>query len=412
MSRLGLLSLVWLAGSQAAATPRQGRDGGPPVPEELGALSLIATGDVMMHEAIKQAAEANGFAALFAQVTPLLKGADLAFGNLETPVAPKANRGTRPFVFNAPVALLPALREAGFGLLSFANNHAYDQGPAGVEETLEHLREAGLREIGAGATRAEADAPLLVQLHGITVGFLGCTARFNQNLNGDPRRPYVVPADADALSAAVSALAKTVDAVVVSVHWGNEYEPEPAQEQIDLAKRLVEAGALVILGSHPHVLQRIELLPGPDGRTALVAYSLGNFISNQSRDYQAGAAPPEGGDPRDGTLLRLTLRKRRYLGGQVVTEIGSSEALPLWTDNNAFQRKRQPKIPVDIHVVDLSKELRADRQELMQLAAEAPGFSDPQRERARELQQRVELLSTRRSRVSDRLGGDYVGPAL
>jgi poly-gamma-glutamate synthesis protein (capsule biosynthesis protein) len=325
-------------------------------------------------------------------------------------VAPNANHGTKAFIFDAPVELLPALREVGFGLLSFANNHAYDQGVAGVTETLANLKAAGLLEVGAGATATEALTPVIVERHGVRVGFLGGTTRFNQNLNSaDPKRPYVVQADGDALAAAITALAKTVDAVVVSVHWGNEYELEPAQEQIDLARRLVEAGALVILGSHPHVLQRIELLPGPDGRVALVAYSLGNFVSNQSRDYADGPAPPPAGDPRDGALLELTLRKRRYLGGRVMTEVGRAAALPLWTDNNALERKRLPKLPIDIQVVDLDRELRADEAELRLMANPRHALSEEQQTRAMKLQQRIELLSLRRLRINDRLGGDYVG---
>jgi hypothetical protein len=407
-SILPLLAL-FVAGRAVGAS---GRDAGAPLPmpEELGSFSLTATGDVMMHEAVKQSAETHGVAWLFAQVKPLLQGTDVAFANLETPVAPQANRGTKAFIFDAPVELLPALREAGFSLLSFANNHAYDQGVAGVTETLANLKSARLSEVGAGATAAEALTPLIVERHGVRVGFLGGTTRFNQNLNSaDPRRPYVVEAEGDALAAAITALAKTVDAVVVSVHWGNEYETEPAQEQIDLARRLVEAGALVVLGSHPHVLQRVELLPTPDGRVALVAYSLGNFISNQSRDYSNGPAPPPAGDPRDGALLELTLRKRRYLGGRVVTEVGRASALPLWTDNNALERKRFPKLPIDIQVVDLDKELRTDGADLKLMATPPHVLSEDQQTRAMRLQQRIELLTLRRLRISNRLGGDYVG---
>ena len=403
---LPLLAILISAQAVAASA----RDAGAPVPETLGSFTLVATGDVMMHEAVKQSAETHGFDSLFAQVKPLLRGADVAFANLETPVAPQANRGTKPFIFNAPVELLPALREAGFSLLSFANNHAYDQGVAGVLETLANLKSAGLSEVGAGATAAEALTPLILERHGVRTGFLGGTTRFNQNLNSaDPKRPYVVEAASDALAVAIAALAKTVDAVVVSVHWGNEYEGEPAQEQVDLARRLVEAGALVVLGSHPHVLQRIELLPTPDGRVALVAYSLGNFVSNQSRDYSDGPAPPPAGDPRDGALLELTLRKRRYLGGRVVTDVGRAAVLPLWTDNNALERKRLPKLSVDIQVVDLDKELRADEAELKLMATPPHALSEEQQTKAMKLQQRVELLTLRRLRINDRLGGEYVG---
>jgi poly-gamma-glutamate synthesis protein (capsule biosynthesis protein) len=217
----------------------------------------------------------------------------------------------------------------------------------------------------------------------------------------------VQPADDDATVAAIAALAKTVDAVVVGVHWGQEYEADADAEQIALAKRFVEAGALVVLGSHPHVLQRIELLPAPDGRTALVAYSLGNFISNQSREYMAGPVPVTAGDTRDGALLELTLKKRKYAGGAVLTEVAQSQVIPLWTDNNTLARKRA-KAPIDIHVVDLLKELKADKAELTPLATAGATLTAEQQQRAIALQRRIELLSLRLSRISDRLGGDFV----
>jgi hypothetical protein len=412
LSLAAVLAVAHAPRALAAPPSPAGRDGGAPIPtpEELGAFTVVATGDIMMHEAVKQSAEASGFPALFAQVKPLLQGADVAFGNLETPVAPKANRGTKAFVFDAPAELLPALKEAGFTLLSFANNHAYDQGVAGIVETLGNLEHAGLAEIGAGLTARAALAPVIVERHGLRVGFLGGTTRFNQNLNStDPQRPLVVEAASPDLPTAIAALAKTVDAVVVSVHWGNEYETDAAQEQIDLARKLVEAGALVILGSHPHVLQRVDLLPAPDGRVALVAYSLGNFLSNQSRDYAAGPAPPAAGDPRDGALLELTLRKRRFLGGRVVTDIGKASALPLWTDNDDLARKRDPRLPADIHVVDLDQELKADEAQLTRLANPPRPLDARQQDQAVALQQRVELLRLRRGRIADRLGSGYVG---
>ena len=121
---MGPLALI--TGLMAAAL-----DGGSSLkPQELGTFTLAATGDIMMHDAVKLAATTDGgFRPLFAQPAITLSTVDLGFGNLETPVAPKAGRGTKPFVFNAPLVLLPALKEAGFGLVLAANNHAYDFAP-------------------------------------------------------------------------------------------------------------------------------------------------------------------------------------------------------------------------------------------------------------------------------------------
>ncbi len=289
--------------------------------------TLVAVGDIMMHQDVKRSAETFGFDHLWAEVSPLLKAADLAFGNLETPVAPAGGRPGVPFVFNAPAELPQALVAAGWTFVSTANNHSFDQGPKGIRETLERLDAVGLAHAGSGTTRAEAETPRILERNGLRIALLAFTDIFNVDLNGKPDAPWVRPLDlADALPA-IQAVRPQVDAVVVSVHWGNEYQHQPSPRQRDAARQLVAAGADVILGHHPHVLQPVTWVEA-EGRRGLVAYSLGNFISNQDRTWRPGMPVPAG-DNRDGALVRVHLAKGP--GGALEIR-GAVE--PLWTENS------------------------------------------------------------------------------
>lgn len=288
---------------QPAPTPREGpadlsAHGGTvrptvapgPAPRALARVTFGATGDVMIQEAIKRTAAVHGagaaddgYAWVLAPVADLLAAPDVMFANLETPVAPTANVGTREFMFNAPVAAAAALAHAGVDVVSVTNNHAFDQGRPGFEETLERVPAAGLRPVGAGPAGRSA-GPTILEVNGLKIAILAYAYGFNQPGNDcPPRRPDCLQAsllDRARAPEDVRAAAAVADAVLVSIHWGVEYEAQPRAEDVDLARRLVDAGALAVIGHHPHVLQPVELVPRPDGGTALVAYSLGNFVSN------------------------------------------------------------------------------------------------------------------------------------
>ncbi|HEU4950862.1 MAG TPA: CapA family protein, partial [Holophagaceae bacterium] len=329
-------SLLALAGGVGLAAALLARRQAPkPLPAPPAApteITLVATGDIMMHADVKQAAAQQGFDALWSELAPAWKAADLAFANLETPVAPDTGRPGRPYQFNAPAELPAALKAAGLQVLSTANNHAFDQGPKGVVETLGHLRDAGLVPVGTGATRAEAEQTVYLERKGLKVAVLAFSDIFNNDLDGKASRPWVRKLDLDAACAAVAEARSKADAVLVSIHWGIEDHHEPTPRQQEAAARLVAAGADLILGHHPHVLQPVAwVLAG--GRMGLVAYSLGNFISNQDRTYRA-SDPVALGDERDGLLLKVVFRK-----GPQGVEIASAEGEPLWCENNWRDRR-------------------------------------------------------------------------
>ena len=165
-----------------------------PYPHELAKVSFAISGDVIPHEPVRAAAAAaasadptnsQGWGALFSDVSDVFRGADFGFVNLETPVAPKHSHGSKPFMFDAPIALLDGLKANGIKIVSFANNHVMDQGWAGFAETREHLRDEGILFVGSGDTAAQTWQPVIVEANGIKVGWLGMTRWLNGNRNPD-----------------------------------------------------------------------------------------------------------------------------------------------------------------------------------------------------------------------------------
>ena len=375
-------------------------------PVELASVRLLAVGDILMHYDVQRSAREaeTGLRALWEDVEPLIHGADIAFANLETPVAPRSGEPGRPFRFNAPAELPAALRASGFTVLSTANNHAYDQGSAGVVETLERLRAEQLVPVGTGATRAEAEQAQVVTVKGLRVAFLGFTDLYNINLNDKAGGPWVRGLDPTAAADAVRAARAAADVVVVSVHWGAEYRHDPLPRQREVAGRLCEAGADLILGTHPHVLQPVEMVVRGPNRT-LVAYSLGNFVSNQDRMYLPDLFKVDGGDSRDGVALLCRLVKRRLADGSEQVTVEDPRCEPLWNLNNwrevmSGQARRRV-----IRVLWVDQALAAARTRLERLG-QGPDDQAAMR-RTRDL---IDTLRLRRERATEALGPAFVSP--
>ncbi|WP_306589440.1 CapA family protein [Geothrix sp. 21YS21S-4] len=347
----------------------------PPVPPVR--IRIAAVGDILMHGDVKAAAERHprGFSGLWEDVAPLFQEADIAFANLETPIAPATGRPGVPMQFNAPASLPAALRASGLAILSTANNYAFDQGPRGVRETLERLRAEGLVAVGSGEDRRRAETAQLLERRGVKVAFLAFTGVFNADLNHRDEEPWVRPLDLESALAAVREARRGADLVVVSLHWGNEYQRKPTERQRLWARRFVEAGCDLLLGHHPHVLQPAEVVEA-GGRKALVAYSLGNFISNQDRTYRV-QSPAAEGDSRDGAVLVATFERQ----GETL-HLAEIRFEPLWTDNTWG--------------ADASREIRVVRIAEAERRVLSP---DPAR---------LRLLHLRRERIAERVGKTFV----
>jgi poly-gamma-glutamate capsule biosynthesis protein CapA/YwtB (metallophosphatase superfamily) len=382
------------------------------LPTPLAKVRLIAVGDIMMHADVKKAAEDTGeFPSLWKDLVPLFQGTDIAFGNLETPIAPRTGRPGRPFQFNAPVELPSALRASGFTVLSTANNHAFDQGAKGVKETLEQLRAEKLLAIGSGENKTEAEKLHILERNGIKVAFLAFTDIFNLDLNRKASEPWVRPLDVNAALLQIKEARSQADAVVLSVHWGNEYQHTPSKRHREIAAKLVAGGADLIIGHHPHVVQPMELMEIGE-RRGVVAFSLGNFISNQDRMYRADLFPIGNGDNRDGAALFVSFSKVRTPQGEVKVQLEDVGYEALWTENNWREVLKDRKATRRIQVIRLSRAIEDTRRALDGLIDSAEGpkkLSDPKalKNAILEKQEYLRTLILRRERVASIVGSMF-----
>lgn len=231
--------------------------------------TLLAGGDVLLDLTEPEGVDP------FTKVEPSLSSADVAIVNLEMAITERGEPYDKEFVFRAPGSAALTLAGAGVDVVSLANNHILDFGSVGLEDTISVLDEVGILRPGAGANNAEAYAPrVLVLDNEIRVAFVSASAIIPGGFSAGAERPGIADAKwaIPRVLAAVRAAASGNDVVVVSIHWGVERATCPSQDQRDLAQQLIEAGANLILGHHPHVLQPIETFD----RT-VIAYSLGNF---------------------------------------------------------------------------------------------------------------------------------------
>jgi len=421
-----------------------------PYPHDLGQVSFAVAGDVIPHEPVRAAAAAAGegeagWAALFSNVADVFQSADFGFVNLETPVAPNHSHGTKAFLFNAPVELPQALKASGIKIVSFANNHVFDQGWAGFAESREHLRETGLQFAGTSDNAATAWQPVFTETNGIKVGWLGLTRWLNGNRNPeDAAQPHVnffpypndsggaTGADEAQLIETVKAARAQCDFLVISIHWGVEYATAPRPEDVDIAHKMLEAGATVVVGAHPHVLQPVETYKTQDGRNTLIFYSLGNFLSNQSRSYVDGLNPDSNGEPRDELIGEFSAVRRDYGPAGIRVELGHVGILPVWEENNrndiAAGRAKTPmirpvlidrEIPLVQAKLDELNKLAAPpappegtaasaATPASQTAATTAGLTPDQKKEFIELTSRLKLLTDRRAQILARAGDEYV----
>lgn len=398
----------------------------PPYPHEVAQVSFAAAGDVIPHEAVRGAAAvggdgAQGWAALFSDVADVFQGVDFGFVNLETPVAPKHSKGSKPFMFDAPVALPEALKASGIKIVSFANNHVMDQGWGGFAETREHLREVGLLFAGTGDTAQQSWQPVVVEAKGIKVGWLGMTRWLNGNKNPEKDdQPHVnflpYPGESGGASGmdeaglleAVKQARAQCDFLVISIHWGIEYAPAPRPEDVDLAHKMLDAGASVVVGHHPHVLQPVETYRTADGRDTVIFYSLGNFLSNQSRSYVDSLMPDKNGDPRDAMIAEFSAVRKDYGPGGVRVEVGHVGILPVWGENNRNEMAAGKIKTAIIRPELIDREMPKLQAKVDELSKLPQPLAADQKQQFIEATNRLKLLDDRRRLLLARTGDDYV----
>lgn len=338
----------------ASQSPDQSRPEEPEPAPEPTVSHLMVAGDVMSHMPITNDAyvEADGtydYSHMLQFAARQLEQADYAVANLETVLAGGPDYSGFP-AFNSPDELAYDVKEAGFDLLSTANNHTRDRGMDGIYRTLDVLDQAGLAHVGTYRSQEERDEHsgiYVADVGGISVAFLSYT----YGLNGfrlDSDKMYAVNLfnldyyttlanpDYELLQSDLEAArALDTDLIAVMIHWGVEYQNAPNGHQTNLAQFLVEQGADLVLGGHPHVLQPYETISvtGWDGqeREGFVCYSLGNFISNQYDPFPAVQTT---------AVLDLELTKDPESGETAVTGVSYEPYFMLHRDGAPVGEKR------------------------------------------------------------------------
>lgn len=286
-------------------------------------MTVLVAGDVTLgfhyeeyvDEQVKKGKQKDALLAWgFEKVRGLTTRADLFVVNLECPFTARGEKLPKNFNFRARPELVAALSAGGVDLASLANNHLVDYGPEGLFDTINTLDTHGIAHFGAGRTLAEARAPAIVERKGVTLAFLGYFFLGDRNIEpaqviATDAQPGVAGHFSDTaalkamLEADVRAARRRADHVIPFFHWGREGRGQPEPYQQELARAAIEAGASAVLGSHPHVLQGVEVYQG-----APIAYSLGNFVFGGNWD------------PKDKktALLELVVTKRAVKAVRVV----------------------------------------------------------------------------------------------
>lgn len=241
--------------------------------------TLLFVGDVMLARGVAfyTAREGGGdYRFPFIYVSSTLRAADLAVGNLEHPVSDRGRNQGSEYSLRASPKAVEGLADAGFDLVSLANNHLWDWGADALEDTLSLLDAAGVAHAGAGMDERDANAPVLIDVKGNRFAFLSWTDLYPEGLEAKGDAPGISRFRADEAVARVRELANWYDLVIVLFHWGDEYQENANESQRRIAESLVDAGADLVIGHHPHVVQEVERY----GK-GWIAYSLGNFIFDQ-----------------------------------------------------------------------------------------------------------------------------------
>lgn len=319
----------------------------PPEPEHVvSTATILSTGDLLMHgQLITDARQADGsydFSYIFPYITEYVTAADYAVANLETTLAGTAKPYQGNPMFNCPDELVDAAKAAGFDMLLTTSNHSYDSQQAGFERTIRTIREKGLTNLG---TMLSADEPkyTVQDINGIRIGMIAYTYEDSQGPGNPPALNYnpmqaggydlincFRHSDPDSLYTHLDTQmelmrADGAEAIVVYLHWGQEYKLEANASQKEIARKLCDMGVDVIIGGHPHVVEPIELLEStvdPNHRTVCL-YSMGNAVSNQRLGKISNISTAH---TEDGVLFSITFSK--YSDGTVYLE--DVDLIPTW----------------------------------------------------------------------------------
>jgi poly-gamma-glutamate capsule biosynthesis protein CapA/YwtB (metallophosphatase superfamily) len=362
---------VLVAGCASSGTP--GGEPVPPfhpgtvttrasVPKPSNAFTVVATGDVLIHPALTEQAEADGggkrdYTPLFAGIKPVIEKADLAICHMEVPIATADGPFEGYPLFYAPPEVATAVAATGYDTCSTASNHTLDQGADGVRTSLDALDAAKIGHTGSARTAQEAETPLIREVNGVKVGQVSFTFGLNQGTESP--EPWMVNelSVQGVLDAARKARAAGAEVVIASIHWGIENQHEPTAEQRDMARQILADPAVdLIVGHHAHVVQPFEKIGDK-----WVAYGLGNSVAKHEEPR---------GDTEEGVIGRFTFTK-----ADVGWRVSKAEYLPTLVDLGPPIRLRD--LTTDTTVDADRKKEALDRTDGVLTSLESPGLSRP-----------------------------------
>lgn len=259
---------------------RGGEESGPPVQvvKEEEPIRILFVGDIMLSRSVgREMEKKNDYLYPFRLVAEEIQKADIAFGNLEGPISGRGRNVGSIYSFRADPRAIEGLMFAGFDVMSVANNHIWDWGRLALEDTITILREKGIEAVGAGRSEAEANAAVIKDVRGTKIAFLAYTDLYPRSLEARGSSTGISDSSKENVIAQIRKLNSEADIIIVSFHWGDEYQTRANAAQRELAHALVDAGADIVTGHHPHVVQEVEQY-----KEGWVAYSLGNFVFDQS----------------------------------------------------------------------------------------------------------------------------------
>lgn len=284
-------------------------------------ISLLFVGDIMLSRGVANQIEKYSDPNYpFLKIADTIESADFSFANLENPVSSQGENQGSVYSLRANPESVAGLKFAGFDGLFLANNHILDWGRIALEDTIDLLEKGGISPVGVGRNEAEANSPLVINFRNTKIAFLSYTTLYPKSLWAKGDESGISSFDMIRIRNEIEKLKSSGAAhiVVVSFHWGDEYEDHSNSEQKRIARSLIDAGADLIVGHHPHVIQEIERY-----RNGWIAYSLGNFVFDQN--FSA--------DTKRGLILKAMIQNKKIstLESQYV-EINSTfqpEALAL-----------------------------------------------------------------------------------
>lgn len=299
--------------------------------DSISALRIAVVGDLMCHSPQFQYAmitkDSFDFNPVYRYIKPYLEDADLTLGNLETVIGKKGSTYSGYPRFKSPQEYISALAQNGFDFLCFANNHTLDQGERGVLTTIEYLKQNNLGYTGAFTSDDDRDSVRIFNINGIKIALLAYSYGTNGSLIPKGKNYLINLIDYDLIQKDIlKAREKNAEIVLVNFHFGNEYQRFPSDYQKEVVKRTIELGADLITASHPHVIQPVDFFKTNNETldTGVIAYSLGNFFSNQRKRYTDA-----------GVIIYLNLEKN-ITNNEI--RLTSVEYLPTWVFKGKTER--------------------------------------------------------------------------